>query len=68
MLEFDHIGVKRRGVMFMAWAEYAIETIELEIANCEIRGANCHRRETASRGAHFRQRAQSAEATPAKGF
>jgi hypothetical protein len=66
VLEFDHIGRKRANVMDLAWDEYGIETIELEIANCEIRCANCHRRKTAARGDHFRHRAMTSEIAAAK--
>jgi hypothetical protein len=49
LLEFDHVGDKRGGVMDLAWGEYSIESIEAEIAKCEVRCCNCHRRKTAER-------------------
>jgi hypothetical protein len=54
VLEFDHIGVKRDSVTNVAWGEYSMENLTREIAQCEIRCANCHRRRTAEVGQHFR--------------
>ncbi len=48
MLEFDHVrGEKIRALADMAWRGFGIERIEAEIAKCEVRCANCHRRKTA---------------------
>ncbi len=45
VLEFDHRGEKRGDVSTMAtWASLA--TLREEIAKCDIRCANCHRRRT----------------------
>jgi hypothetical protein len=49
ILEFDHVGPKRASVLKLAWSECSVEVIEREIAQCEIRCANCHRRVTADR-------------------
>jgi hypothetical protein len=57
LLEFDHVGPKRAPVTRLAWSGASLATIDAEIAQCEIRCANCHRRATASRGGHFRFRA-----------
>jgi hypothetical protein len=46
ILEFDHLKEKRGNVMQLAWEGYSRETIEHEIAQCEIRCCNCHRRRT----------------------
>jgi hypothetical protein len=51
LLEFDHVGDKRSGVMDLAWGEYSLASIEAEIARCEVRCCNCHRRKTAQRRA-----------------
>jgi hypothetical protein len=59
LLEFDHVGPKSANVTRLAWFGCSIATIDAEIARCEIRCANCHRRVTAERGGHFRFRALS---------
>lgn len=49
VLQFDHLGDKAfdvcAGVRSRRW-----EDVIREIAKCEVRCANCHRRQTASRG------------------
>jgi Homeodomain-like domain-containing protein len=64
VLEFDHIGVKRDAVTRLAWYGCSLATLDAEIAQCEIRCANCHRRMTARRGDHFRFRVLSSAAPP----
>jgi hypothetical protein len=64
VLEFDHIDDKRAGVTRLAWYGCSLATIGAEIAKCEIRCANCHRRVTARRGGHFRFRVLSSAAPP----
>jgi hypothetical protein len=46
VLDFDHIGPKRHSVVWLAFSEYSIAALAHEIARCEIRCANCHRRRT----------------------
>jgi hypothetical protein len=46
VLDFDHLGAKRGSVMVLAINEHSINSLEREIAGCEIRCANCHRRRT----------------------
>jgi len=47
VLEFDHIGDdKVANVSWLARRSAAWERIEAEIAKCEVRCANCHRRRT----------------------
>jgi hypothetical protein len=48
VLEFDHIGQKRHRVTVLARRGCSLATLEAEIAQCEIRCANCHRRRTRS--------------------
>jgi hypothetical protein len=48
----------------MAWYGRSLATIEAEIAKCQIRCANCHRRMTATRGGHFRFRVLSSPVPP----
>jgi hypothetical protein len=64
VLEFDHVGTKRAKVTRLAWFGCSLATIDAEIAQCEIRCANCHRRVTAKRGGHFRFRALSSSVPP----
>lgn len=49
VLEFDHIGTKKSDVKTMLWNGTLWPTIEREIAECQVRCANCHRRRTARR-------------------
>jgi hypothetical protein len=48
VLEFDHKAteVKRLAVAQMVERRYAWEAIAAEIAKCDVRCANCHRRKT----------------------
>ena len=57
LLEHDHVGTKRAGVMKLAWNDYSIVAIEAEIAQCEVRCCNCHRRRTAEAAGWFRSSA-----------
>lgn len=47
VLQFDHVGVKRKNVSHMLGGGFRWSEIEAEIANCEVRCGNCHRRKTA---------------------
>jgi len=47
VLEFDHFRDKRANVSKVVMECWRWETIEAEIAKCEIQCANCHRRKTA---------------------
>jgi hypothetical protein len=47
VLEFDHLRDKKAAVMTMAWGGLNWDSIEREIAKCEVRCVNCHRRRTA---------------------
>ena len=60
VLEFDHIGLKRKNVMTMAWEGYSMDTIQIEMNKCDIRCANCHRRKTLAERNSFRHRAAGA--------
>lgn len=51
VLEFDHVsGTKSFNISDAIRSAYSIGRIETELAKCEVRCANCHRRVTASRG------------------
>jgi hypothetical protein len=54
VLDFDHIGLKRSGVVQLAARECSIANLECEIAECEVRCANCHRRRTIVEQEHYR--------------
>lgn len=54
VLDFDHVGEKRGGVMVLAWSEYSLKTLEKEVAGCEVRCCNCHRRRTAAMRGYYR--------------
>jgi hypothetical protein len=54
VLDFDHVGVKRDGVVQLAYREHSIASLKREIAECEVRCANCHRRRTIVQQGHFR--------------
>jgi hypothetical protein len=57
VLEYDHVGTKRANVMALAWNECSLATIAAEIAQCEVRCCNCHRRKTTERAGWFRAQA-----------
>jgi hypothetical protein len=47
VLEFDHIrGEKLCDIAAIKWSRHSVKKLEEEIAKCEIRCANCHRRRT----------------------
>lgn len=47
VLDFDHVrGSKRREVGRMAASPCSVAALEAEIAKCEVRCVNCHRRRT----------------------
>jgi hypothetical protein len=48
VLEFDHVkGSKRNEISYMINATVSLQTLKTEIAKCEIRCSNCHKRKTA---------------------
>jgi hypothetical protein len=48
VLEFDHVRGKKKGNLArMVHGGSSLATIEKEIAKCDVRCANCHRRRTA---------------------
>jgi DNA-directed RNA polymerase subunit M/transcription elongation factor TFIIS len=54
VLDFDHIGEKTAGVVQLAGQERPLAALKDEIAECEVRCANCHRRRTIVQQKHFR--------------
>ncbi len=48
VLDFDHVrGRKRDGIAQLIHLGVSTKTLDTEIAKCEVRCANCHRRKTA---------------------
>lgn len=56
VLEFDHIEDKEHGIAELLHWHVRWALIEAEIAKCEVRCANCHRRRHAERADWFRHR------------
>jgi hypothetical protein len=66
VLEFDHVGMKRKNVMTMAWEGYGQDSIQIEMNKCVVRCANCHRKKTSAERGSFRYRAGTLARRPAK--
>lgn len=58
VLEFDHRpGVEKRApIALLVRSRHSWGVVEAEIAKCDVRCANCHRRKTGERGLHWRHR------------
>jgi hypothetical protein len=56
VLDFDHVGTKTDNITNLVMHEASLERLVVEIANCVVRCANCHRRRTSEIGGHFRSR------------
>jgi hypothetical protein len=57
VLEFDHVrGEKSYNVSMMGWVGLSWDSLLREIAKCEVRCANCHRRRTAERKGSYRHK------------
>jgi hypothetical protein len=50
VLEFDHVRGTKRGDVAQMIRACSLERVKEEIAKCDVRCANCHRRATAKRG------------------
>ena len=60
VLEFDHVrGKKSYNVSMMGWVGFPWDSLLREIAKCEVRCANCHRRKTAERKGSYRHKRHS---------
>jgi hypothetical protein len=58
VLQFDHLGDKRRDVSYMLLSGFTWANIKIEIDKCAVRCGNCHRRKTArDLGLYERKRA-----------
>ena len=47
VLEFDHQNDKSANISHLMSRNYPLNTLKKELAKCEVRCANCHRRKTA---------------------
>ena len=54
VMEFDHVRGNKRSSISRMLRHCLWSTILTEIAKCEIRCANCHRRRTVQSGNHWR--------------
>jgi hypothetical protein len=55
VLQFDHVrGIKRTEVSILYNCGYSWNTVEQEIAKCEVRCANCHQRKTVKQLGYYR--------------
>jgi hypothetical protein len=54
VLDFDHLRHKRDDVSRLVHTAVSWELVAAEIAKCEVRCANCHRRRTAAVGGYYR--------------
>ena len=55
VLEFDHRnGNKDKAVAVGVQARWGLERLAAEIAKCDVRCANCHRRKTMREAGHYR--------------
>ncbi len=61
VLDFDHLRDKRNNVTTMLWSGLRWSAIESEIAKCQVRCANCHRRRTARQRGYDRRKQGLAE-------
>jgi hypothetical protein len=53
-LDFDHVRGEKKGDIGRMLGNHAWTTIVAEIAKCDVRCANCHRRQTAKRLGSYR--------------
>jgi hypothetical protein len=56
VLDFDHVSGKTATINHLIRREVGLRRLHDEIARCEVRCANCHRRKTAIAAGHYRAR------------
>ncbi len=54
VLDFDHLRDKKANVSTLVQFAVSWNAVAHEIAKCEVRCANCHRRRTATKGGYYR--------------
>jgi hypothetical protein len=62
VLDFDHRREKTADVSALVHSGLSWERVAAEIAKCDVRCANCHRRRTATVASHYRTKASAAVA------
>lgn len=60
VLEFDHLGAKKRDVSALVNSPSSLKAVFSEISKCQVLCANCHRRKTAKEFKHCRYIHQTA--------
>lgn len=60
VLDFDHRDGKSANVSRLTHSECSLARLDDEIAKCDVRCANCHRRKTAAEFGYYRHRAGEA--------
>lgn len=62
VLDFDHVrGVKVMGIADLVAGVYSFAALKAEVAKCDVRCANCHRRKTLRDQASYRLSSSSFE-------
>jgi hypothetical protein len=56
VLEFDHVGRKSYGINRLITNNCSLDRLVAEIAQCQMRCANCHRRKTIKQFGSYRLR------------
>jgi hypothetical protein len=54
LLDFDHVGVKSGAVTALARSGVSLGRVIAEVAQCQVRCANCHRRRTLAASGSYR--------------
>lgn len=54
LLEFDHIGIKKRAISDLVRDAASLKVIKAELKECQVVCANCHRRRTAKQSGSWR--------------
>ena len=60
VLDFDHLRDKRANISYLVGAGLSWTAVQEEIAKCQVRCANCHRRRTAVTAGYYRALASHA--------
>jgi hypothetical protein len=68
VLDFDHQDNKKYNVAVLLQSGYPLETVKKEIAKCEVRCANCHRKRTSKQYGWWRSKASSSSVLGSRPF